>query len=351
MSKKEDISKLYRASFKESGEWLDWYFDNVYDDNKALLSHSSSLPVSCLMLDSYRLKLGESTVGMAYISGVTTERHSRRCGHARRLINDALMESAQKGDVLAALIPSSPHLYYYYSRLGFSTVFFTTPQRYTSLHRFTDSDRYETSDFGYDEFHSLEMLREATVLHSQRDYGFIIDDNRIDKGHVVGIRNRSTNEPAAMLFAVSIDEDGQSATIVKDLLSVSDEAAETALARLRGIVGESKIIVHAQPVQAPQSLSPCGMGRIINVETLLQSVCSGRRNIDQVIRVRDKLIRDNDAIFIIHDGEVEAVRSTMRRITLDVTAEVLSTILFNSHGIGDIFGLPSFRPSLRLMLD
>ena len=347
MSTQSGIRKLFEKSFSESTDWTDWYFNNVYSDGNAMISYVNSQPASCLMLDRYKFKIASQQVGMSYISCCATAPQFRGHGHMSRLLIDALLESAAGGAAFASLIPANRRLYFYYDRLGFSTVFYSDEQRYTSLHSFRSGNDYIELSPSYDAFHALECGRTATVIHSATDFDNILADNRLDSGIVIYKAEKETSKPAAMLFATV----GQHAAVVRDPLSASEAASESALASLRERIGERMIIVHTLPGENPFYLKSHGMVRIVNPLPLFEAIGAEHPSTEQVIRLRDPIIPDNNAVFIIHGGHVERSNSTMRRITLDVNVDILAKIIFNSRRVGDIFSIPSFRPSMSLMLD
>lgn len=347
MAKINDVRKLFESGFNESAEWTDWFFNKVYNDENALLSTVNSQPASFLMLDPYRLKLADRTVDMSYLSCATTARQLRGQGHMGRLIKDALMEAASRGQALVALIPASTRLYFFYDRFDFATIFYADELRYTSLHNFVYDERFVEVQPAYEHFSQLETARRSAVLHSRQNFENALTDNALDGGAVISIADRETGAPAAMLFATI----GEHAAVVREILAVSEAATDSILHLLRQRIGERMIIVWTAPSDNPSLLRSRGMGRIVSVEKLLEAIASQYPSTDQVIRVRDRVLSDNDGVFIIHGGHVEHVSSTMRRITLDVGIDTLAKIIFNSKRIGDTFSLPTFRPSMSLMLD
>ncbi len=347
MDKQAEMKRLFNAGFKESPEWTDWYFNHVFNPDNALTGYANGQAVSGLMLDHYDLKLGKSTVGMGYISCATTLRSARGQGHMSRLVNDALMEAASRGEALVSLIPASERLYFYYDRFDFATIFYADELRYTSSHQFPIAQNLIETDPSYEGFHKLETERRARVLHSRTDFENILTDNALDNGDVVFLADKADGDVRAAVFAVA----GSDAVRVKDIMAIDETAMESALGVLRQQVGERMIIIDAAPGDNPAMLSSRGMGRIVSVERLLQTLAAEAPKTEQVIRVHDRLISDNDAIFIVHNGAVERTASTMRRITLDVRIDTLAEIIFNSRRIGDVFGLPAFRPAMSLMLE
>lgn len=347
MDKQAEMKRLFNAGFKESAEWTDWYFNHVFNPDNALIGYANGQPVSGLMLDRYDLRLGNQSVGMGYISCATTLRSARGQGHMRRLVNDALMEAASRGDALVSLIPASERLYFYYDRFDFATIFYADELRYTSCHQFHINPGLIETNPSYDGFHTLETERRARVMHSRSNFENILTDNALDNGEVIFLADKGDGDIRAALFAVN----GNEAVKVKDIMARDEAAMESALGVLRGRVGERMMIIDAAPGDNPAMLSSHGMGRIVNVRQILQTLATEVPKTEQVIRVHDRIISDNDAIFIIHNGTVERTATTMRRVTLDVNVDTLAEIIFNSQRVGDVFGLPSFRPAMSLMLE
>lgn len=347
MDRKNEVKQLFSAGFKESTKWTDWFFNNVYRDEDALIAYDGNQLAACLMLDPYTLKLGHASVGAGYISCCTTSTQHRRKGYMSRLLDDALREAVNRGYAVVSLIPASERLYFFYDHFGFSTVFYSDEQRYTSLHNFQFSERYTEIAPSFEHFSKLEHLRHSAILHSESDFKYILEDNAIDEGNVISIIDKETYEPAAMLFATI----SETAAVVRDILSVSEEASDSILSLLREKIGQRMIIIWAPPSDNPFFLKSHGMARIVNAEKLLRTIAAEYPHTEQTIRIHDRLLPENNGVFILKRGQVERANSTIRHLTLDVTIETLARIIFNSKRIGETFSLPTFRPTMSLMLD
>lgn len=133
MSTKNDIRHLWREAFGDSEEYLDMYFDRIYRESDALTLESDGRLVSTVLMQDYNLWFHSREVPVAYIAGVTTRRAARGHGHATALVNKALKLAHHNGKMLCAIIPAHDWLYYFFDRFGFSPVFLTDSQRFTSL--------------------------------------------------------------------------------------------------------------------------------------------------------------------------------------------------------------------------
>lgn len=135
---------------------------------------------------------------------------------------------------MCTLIPAHDWLYFYYDRFGFTTIFFSDRQRFTSLHNFSGDGDYSRegdcySELVYDAFHELELKRPCGVIHSRRDFLNTLDDLRYDEGGTFVVMNDSKGKVASMAWAVK----DNGLVIVKDLLAIDADAHQAVLRELR----------------------------------------------------------------------------------------------------------------------
>lgn len=345
MTHRSDFKRLFRESFADDASWLEWFMERVYDDNNLLtLDSASGKPASMMLMSPYSFMYQGEALPSAYISCVATAKAERGQGLMHKLMLRALNACAERGDALASLIPADRRLYFLYDSFGFATVYYTDELRYTSLHAFTQGEEFTEVDPDYSMFRRLESLRPCSLRHTDKDYSCIVDDLRLSSGQVLAVSNGSGGE--AMAFV----SDGHEAKVA-DLLSSDDDACEAVLAAVRAAVGEKSIVVLAEPGGRRAALRARGMMRILNVEMVLGALAAAHPDVDQTIRVHDAIIGPNNSIFTVRKGVCERTPGTMRRISLDVEVDVLAKILFSDEKIGEIFGIPSVRPFISLMLD
>lgn len=333
-----------REAFPQHAAWFDWYGDEVFDDAELQTIDEDGKAVSALISTPYSMTFHGAELGASYLSCVATARAERGRGLMHRLMARALNIAAERGDAFALLVPGSRRLYFLYDTLGFATVFFVDELRYTALHAFVTDPSYRPIEPTYEVFSQLERLSPCRVLHSARQFAQVSADMARDGGFAVAVGNGDGGEAMAMVWT------GDEARVVS-LQSTGDEATEAVLAEVRARVGEKPIVVLAPPAGRRASLRARAMLRIVNVEIVLSALAAANPEVDQVIRVHDPIVAANNSVFAVRNGECVRVPDTMRRITLDVSVDVLAKILFSSHKIGEIFALPSIRPVLELMLD
>lgn len=347
--KKYRIKRLFDSAFPADKEWNNWFFEKVYREDEAMyIDNDEGKIASCLFLQHYDFAFHGQTVPLAYVAGATTDFKMRHQGFMSHLLREALQVSYDRGDTFIGLIPAERRLFFLYDKFGFATVVLADIERYTSLHSFPVSDEYVCVEPTFEAFSALERLRSATVIHSEEDFENILFDITHDGGCVVQI-NDSENRPMAMAFAVG----GSSEIHVKELLGPDPRANNVALGEVKNRFDtELPMAVWRLPTGRQASLRAHGMMRIVNVRNALSALAAAHPTLRKQIKVSDPLIQENNAIFILKDGNcTESIKTDGIKLDLDVTVDVLTKILFSSAAIGNIFNIPSSHPAMALMLD
>lgn len=352
--KKTAVRQIWQECFHDSRQWMDMFFSEVYDDDEALVLEYNGRPVSSMLLRRYMMLFHGEEIPVGYVSGAATRRHDRGHGYMSELIRIALRHARHRGDLLVSLIPASRRLFGFYGRLGFSTVFYIKEDRYTSLHSFAPCGRYTRvdnvdTDEVFDFFRSRELMRDGSFIHSRDDFRSILKDNLIDGGAVVAVRREDTDAIVALGFA-TVDED-DNRIVVKDLLAVDEDASEGLLDQYRRLYPDKSFTVIRPVYQGAVPIASRGMARIVNVGETLAVIARRFPGLKLNIRVSDDLIGDNNAVFMMDSGQVSTTSDRAVRLDLDVTVQTLALILFSTPKVGDVFGIPSLRPYMALMLE
>ncbi|MCM1483163.1 MAG: GNAT family N-acetyltransferase [Muribaculaceae bacterium] len=354
MTRKEEIKRIWSESFNDSPEYVDMYFDRVYNDADGMVLQRGGRTVSSLLLQRYSLMIGPVVTPMGYIAGAATRRNARGNGYMSTLMKEALEESRRRGDMLCALIPAHDWLYFFYDRFDFSTVFYVDRQRFTSRHVFAGPEGYvearnQFSPEVYDAYAAFERARGGMVLHSHRDFLNILDDMRMDPdARFVVMTHADSGKIASMAWATATPH----MVTVRELLGADADARTAALRQLREYYPDIPFTVLAPAKDnSGRHLYARGMGRIVNVERCLQAVAEGHPEWHSVIRVKDRLIPDNSHTYTIRDGKAEITDTSTKKPDLDIPVEVLNRLLFSDPWVGNIVEFPSARPHMSLMLD
>lgn len=350
---KNAVMKLWADAFRESAPYLDMYFNRVYQPEEALtLSDPSGKIVSSVLLQSYRLDFQNRLVKAGYIAGAVTERNARHNGYMTRLLINALTASRERGDVIDFLIPSSKHLFFFYDRLGFSTVFYADHRHYVAGSVFKPSLCYKViqvslplSDEFVSAFESMESMRDGAVRHTRQQLDNIVCDNQLDGGKVLACFDGDET-----ISAIAFIIESRSRLTVKDLLSRDEDARNGILEAIVNQYPSTPITILAPPVHS-RPFQAIGMGRIVNAESTLRLVAINNPHFYGAIKVTDPLLHANNHTYILDCGSLSIDDTPRKKYDLDVTIDVLTSILFSSCRIGEIFKIATSRPYLSLMLD
>lgn len=346
---KDKVSRLFNSAFPENPAWNRWYFDKVFSLDDAMLLDKGGNPVSTVTLARYTFLFAGSELPLAYLCNIATAEQARGKGYMSELIRMALNESYSRGDVFAALIPAYDRLYFFYDKFGFSTTIYLDCERYTSVHKFIANPDYRIVPADCNILDTLERNRQNTVLHTPEQFARIIEDLEMEGGTAAAAVSVADGSPAAIAFA-SPSHDGDE-LVVREILAVNDDAAETVLAQLRYRYPDLRFVINAMPGQRRAALRARGMMRLVNVEKALEAMARRYPDTEQVIRVHDSIIPNNNGVYVLHRGTCQRQDATMRRLSLDVDVRVLTSILFSSEKVGQVFGLSTSRAMLPLMLD
>lgn len=357
MDKKDEIIKIWRECFPaDTTAWLDMYFTNAYRSDCAMTLCEDNTTVCSLLLQPYTMTFHGEHVGTSYVSGAATRHQFRNHGYMTRLMKQALQSSRSRGDMLCTLIPANQRLYNYYSRLGFSTVFYTTILRYTSAHTFPVENSYDQVDQNdtarlYRAFSRLMECRNCCIQHTEAQFKAIMADNRLSNGVFTAIAD-DQQEIVAMAWA--IPEAGSRTLRVTDILSKNEDAYNAALRELQFMRPNWSLTIMERPSDnSPVTLTPRGMARLLNPVKALSILAGHHPELKTTIRVSDHIIDENNATYSLSEGHVDTLpyMASGTIPDLDISIGVLTAILFSSHHIGTIMGLPATRPFMSLMMD
>lgn len=358
MDKIDEIRRLWRERFNDSRNWMTNVFPRIYRDDEALVLPDDNATgiISMLLLRRYDMLYRGLVVPSGYIYGAATARGMQGKGHMSHLIEDALREAYRRGDYFVALQPARRRLYGFYDRFGFTTTFYIREERYTSMHHFEhDESKYIIESSGHDPaelasaYRRLTSDREATFLHSEADFKTILIDSELDSGSLVTARSVDTGDIVAMAIAAATAD----SIAVRELAAADDDAGAAVLDALSKRYPDRMTVVEAYPGgNSRLKIFSRGMARIVNVKAVLEMVAKISPSLTQNIRIKDPVIPENNAIFLIDNGEVTTTdyNDGEVKVNLDVDIPVMSAIIFSASRTGEIFSLPTARPFMSMML-
>ena len=241
---KEEIIALWQLVFHDSEDYIDLFFNHVYNPDNTLIVKTppnpdapphnqlsivnyqlsivncqlppppSSQIVAALQMVPYQIKCGERILPAAYVCGVCTHPAARNKGIMKVLMTEAMAEIRRRGFVVSIVIPAEPWLFDFYKKFGY-----TLPlNRYilqsdTSAHADMQSYTFaECTSAHFYYFDCKQRERRCTVLHNAHDYASILQDLRTEGGNAYILFKNNT--PTGMAF-VSKTEDNT--LIIKEI--------------------------------------------------------------------------------------------------------------------------------------
>lgn len=349
IDKKDIVLSLWRESFDDSDQFLDMFFSRVYRDDDAIMLEKGGRVVSTMLLQRYSMDFHGVTLPVSYICGAATAPDMRAHGFMGQLLAEGLNESYRRGDFLSALIPASAWLYKYYEKSGFSPVFYTCAEHFTSAHPFKHTGDYRPyteldSKAAYAFFDRMMAARPCCIRHTREQFANIIMDNSVDGGSVLAIAG-----PGGAIVGMAFAVPGLDEVKVKEVLAVDDDARNGVLSLVRETFGEMQMTVW-EYYSPGLELTVRGMARIVNVMTALSAIAAANPRLKLAIRVRDCVIRENCHTFVIAGGSC-VIDDRPRRLDYDIDIEVLTSIVFGNEETEKILEFPAIRPYMSLMLD
>lgn len=350
---------VWQERFHDSKEWMDEVFPRINREEQAQMLRFEDSVASIMLLRRFDYLHFDSEMKCGYIYGAATRKKLSGKGLMARLMTQALHESRKRGDALCFLKPAQRWLYGYYSCFGFATTVYIDEQRYVPAHKFHfDKYEFEIEHRVYDiaeftvAYDRLSASRKSHLIHDEHDFKTILVDNAIEDGLKTVVRRRETHEICAV--AIAVVKNGR--IIVRDLTAEDENSAQAALSGISAQAQGLRMTVEAEPLRVGVKYEARGMARIINVEKFFESIAA-EMPASKIIRVTDGLLDENGGLYEVGRGKVNKYKDVAlqkgktAKIDLDVDVPTLTSILFSSKEMGEVFGLPTCRPYISLVLD
>ncbi len=142
MTLKEQGKQLYKTAFpSDPNGFINDFFDRFFQKSCRFILKDGKI-ASMLFLLPCELKIKEKSYPAAYLYAAATLPEYRGQGLMSELIEQAKLETVEKGTALITK-PASESLYGYYAKFGFKTAFYSTA---CDLHDLPDNQKSLTID-------------------------------------------------------------------------------------------------------------------------------------------------------------------------------------------------------------
>lgn len=337
---KEEVMNLWRICFKDTEEFIRFYFDRKYSDRNTLVSVKEGRVVSTLQMLPYPMTWHGAPVSTSYISGACTLPAARSKGLMRKLLAEAFIILKNRKIAFSTLIPQEPWLYEYYSRSGYAPVLACKPENYYLPVRNDNAaiicpEREELHKMPglYEWFNEQMRQRSDCIQHTKEDFETIIDDLYLSGGCLL-LRKNENGYLRGMAFAVPHSDK----VCINELLAESEEIKEALLQAAAYKWGKNEI-----ECKTPAGMSPkqkvIGMARIIDARQVLAIYASTHPKKTFFLHLNDPELPSNNGYYRIMNGKVFRTGSGVNKPDYTLNIRELTQILFET---------PAF---ISLMLD
>lgn len=183
-SEKNRIRELYDKVFDDSPEFVDYYFDRIYENDVLVVMDDGNI-LSMLQLIKKRIVCNDEIVNVHYIYGVATDEEYRGKGYMALLMNRALEDLEKLNEPFVYLTPSNPDIY---KKFGFETVY---DKQIYEMKKIEQKDKIFAP--GNTDIEIMKVMCDNILhkkyrmysVHDEKYFTDIINQLNIDNGYIV----------------------------------------------------------------------------------------------------------------------------------------------------------------------
>lgn len=204
---KEELINLWRSSFNDNEAFIKLFFDQVYKKENTLFIKKEGKIISALYLLPYTMKFYGKEISIYYIYRACTHPSERGKGYMLQLIQQAFEEMRKRSITLSVIIPTTPSLFDFYRKLGFTEVFDFSLENYTRPSDPIEEEKLilvvppsvPSIETLYNYFDQKQRERSCCLLHSPQDFITILRNIELSGGQMLTALNL-LEEPVGMIF-------------------------------------------------------------------------------------------------------------------------------------------------------
>lgn len=339
MTTKEQVKKLWSYCFTDSDEYVDYYFDNIYDEKNNYTTKEDERIVCSLMANKYKISIDEDIQDTSYIVGVSSSPVDRGSGYASKLIKDTLNDLYKKGEEVSMLMPIDTKIY---TRYGFANI-------YDMLELDIDLDRIDAKNNALKSvvYHD-ENLFDLIDIYNQCMHGvdvFFSRDENYYKKLISEVKQENgeiiicyyDDMPVSYMIFYPKHNLGKSG-FVREIFSVSISGYDKLFFIIKSHFTQMKnIVLHTyyncvvhhyfeSDNTIKYNLKPFMMMRVLDVKKSLEKIAftneisatttaitnSSQKTVNYPItiniKIADEIIAKNNTVFAISTGKVEKTK-------------------------------------------
>lgn len=300
-----DIEKLWQECFEDTDTFVKYYFTYKYDKNNTLVMLNNNEVIAMNHLNQYTLVINSKKLSVSYIVGVATLHEFRNKGYMRNLMEEAIKEIYDRGQLFSILMPIDSRIY---TRFGYEFI-------QDNLELNMDLNEFEGV---HNDFYSINKVDHNNVIdlvgiyknctkdvfcYTYRDeayYKIFYEEMMSEDGQIYNFNNRG--------YVAYYQSDGK--LEVRELFYDSIQTLNCILSYLKKITKSLVINTHKNDIlrlllpnieSNKITIKNFMMGRIINFKGFVEQYFIGI-NIKIVIRINDNIINENNKTFSIRSN-------------------------------------------------
>lgn len=302
---KENLIKLYKESFNDTAEYVEYFFSKIYDADNCVYHYIDGECVSALHLIPKKLNFFETVLSCPYIFAAATSVKHRGNGYMGLVMSKAFNKLYDEGQYLAALYPFK---HSFYEKFGFRTICYCKPYNINYEGKNVKCSLYKNSP------ESLLKIYNGFF----KDYDVYIE------------RDKS-------FMQLKINEclvDGGKIYLVKDgyIMSGNNEIGEAIFPDPKILSGIKEIDKFNVKLPGGTGLDePYTMARVINAKKLLEKISYDCKNTKIGLKISDNYFNKNNITVSLDIKSNFAAVADCTAYDFSLTIEELTQLVFGCY--------------------
>ncbi len=161
-SEYESLKALWKTSFDDSKESLDFFFDKTVSPQRVLAIFEDNKPVSALYMLESEIIISEKIYSAYYIYAVCTHPDYRGKGLMKSLFEELFKVAKSRSIDYLFLVPEEDYLFKIYKKLGFE-IGFSYSEKIVSKKDFKDVENIKTQKLTYEKYREIIKVNPKNV--------------------------------------------------------------------------------------------------------------------------------------------------------------------------------------------
>ena len=350
---KDQVVSVWNYCVEDGEDFVNYYFENVYDENNNIIIEENDEVLSALQLNKYTIDLRDNKYDVSYVVGVSSKPEVRGLGYMKHLMTYTLEELYKNGEIVSLLMAIDYRLY---KRYGFDHCY--------------DQIQYNLRTDELLGFRLSSKLRKATFEDAETLSRIYTKAMESLNGYAVrdeAYFNRFIKEVSSESGYIYIDEENNSyiayyiqgdTFFVRELIYNNISSLKSMLAYIYNHNTQCKKTVINAPVDdkikliianlktCEIKLIPFMAGRVINFEKYIESLNSCNIDTQKInnesikIKVIDKYINQNNSVFKISvcDNKIK-IQRVEEDCDIELDINSITQLAFSYLNTDEIFML------------